>query len=299
MDNYRIALMLFLVLAVSYHNYQKTIISNPNHNVVVTPDTIKPTPVPKPPKIQLNFVSVSEYRNIVGDCIYADVLKHSKAEPYGDAHGRYTNVHETAHSIHNELRNEYKALLKIRVNGFYCLNGKAVILKEPPIEMRHIIPYIPLCLRSNRYKLYFTEQIKYWNDTPSYVLDEWNCYILGGACAIDDYCRNIPLDKTNAVSGSLEFAIYSVALCMAVKDHHPEYWQNNLKTFKAFIAHSLKKTETIFYSGKDIPEFADSSQDKLLHNLLYDSLANEIRNFLKEEFDGTLLNMNDDEFKKK
>jgi hypothetical protein len=233
----------------------------------------------------IDFISVSNYKKLILDSIYSDVLSHSKQEPHGDKWGRYTNVHETAHGIHNELRNKYKLLLKTQINVFYCLNGKAVVIKEPNIRIRHINKYIPHILRSSRYKLYLIDQIQYWDDVPLYILDEWNCYILGGECAVDDFNNKRPLEKTNAVSGCLEFSIYSIALCMAIKEHDPIYWATNTQ-FKAFIKYNLIRSERTFGAGTCVQEFNNDEQNRLYDSLLNHEDSEPIRVFLKNEFDG-------------
>lgn len=279
-------------MGLLYHHYEK--VSTYRPHVVIVPDCPHPTPpapIPVPPKPDhkgIDFITVSQYRSMVETSVYSDVLSHSRQNPHGNQDGRYTNVHETAHGIHNELRNEYSSLLKTKINGFYCLNGKAVILKEPPIQMRHSISYIPKIVRSSRYKLYFTEQIQYWNDTPTYILDEWNCYLLGAECAIDDFHQNKPLEKTNAVSGCFEFAIYSVAMCMAIKEISPEYWQSHYE-FKEFVRYCLIRTERAFGSGLSVVQFHNAEQIRLHKAFLTDPSVASMRKFLKIEFDGVLI----------
>jgi hypothetical protein len=279
-------------MGLLYHHYEKTAIYRPNVVIVpYRPLPIPPAPIPLPPKPDnkgIDFISVSEYRSRVENSVYSDVLSHSRQKPHGNQDGRYTNVHETAHGIHNELRNEYSLLLKTKINGFYCLDGKAVIVKEPPMEMRHCIPYIPQTLRSSRYKLYFTQQIQHWNNTPTYILDEWNCYLLGAECAIDDFRQKKPLETTNAVSGCFEFAIYSVAMCMAIKDINPEYWKTHYE-FKEFIRYCLIRTERAFGSGLSVVEFYNTEQNRLYEAFLRDPSAGSMREFLKTEFAGVLV----------
>jgi len=233
----------------------------------------------------IEFISVPKYRSIDSGCVYADVLNHSKQKPHGDQDGRYTNVHETAHGIHNELRNHYRSIIKSPINVLYCLNGKAVIVDDPNIKMRHVSPYVPEVLRSSRFKLYLVKQLEYWDDTPTYIFDEWTCYVLGAECAVDDSRRGRTLEKTNAVSGALEFSIYSVAFAMAVKEHDPLFWKNN-SHFKAFIKYNLIRSERVFNAGAGVPEFRNSEQDRLQQALLKDKDAEPIRQFLKNEFDG-------------
>lgn len=239
----------------------------------------------RPQHESLDLISIPKYRNLMGGDVYSDVLNHSKQKPHGDKDGRYTNVHETAHGIHNELRRIYKPLLKKSVNGFYCLNGKCAIIEDPNIKIRHVQRYIPEVLRSSRYKLYLVEQLMYWDDTPTYILDEWNCYVLGAECAVDDSKNNKSLEKTNAVSGALEFSIYATALAIAVKENDPVFWETNIQ-FKSFIKYNLIRSERAFSAGADVPEFRNSEQDRLQQALLNHPDSKPIREFLKTEFDG-------------
>lgn len=233
----------------------------------------------------LDFITVHQYRAIDSTCVYADVINHSKQKPHGDKDGRYTNVHETAHGIHSELRNKYSVFLDKPVNAFYCLNGRAVLIDNPNLKIRHVSKYIPKILRSSRYQLYFVEQLKDWDDTPTYIMDEWNCYLLGAECAVDDSKRNRPLEKTNAVSGALEFSIYSTALALATRENDPLFWEINTQ-FKSFIKYNLIRSERAFSAGADIPEFRNKEQDRLQQALLNHEDAEPIREFLKTEFDG-------------
>lgn len=227
----------------------------------------------------LEFIDVPKKTNIDDSTVYNDVISR-QSKPFGDHAGRHVNVHETAHGIHSDLRNEYQEKLGYRCNAFYCLKGKAVVLKEPNITIKDIKKYIPKNLKSYRYNLYFVEQLKDWNDVPTYILDEWNAYILGSECAVDDYQKKIDTPKSDAVSGCLDFSIYSIATAMAVKELDPDYWQKNPE-FKEFIKYNLKRAETAFFLGKDV--FKSSAQDKLLDSFLNDKESGNLKNFMKEE----------------
>jgi hypothetical protein len=239
----------------------------------------------------LEFIDVSKYRNIAEPSysIYNDVLSHSRELPFGNHNGRYTNVHETAHSIHNELRNTYKALLKNnKLNVIYLLDSQAAIVYDPNISIKMIQPYVNPSLRSTRYRLYLEKQTEFWNDYPTYILDEWNCYILGAECAIDDFLQNKPLEKTNAISGALEFSIYTLAMCLAIKDHDPLYWESH-NQFKALVRYNLIRSDRVIRLGFDLPEFQYREQDRLRATLLKHEDSEPIRHLLKTEFDSILL----------
>ena len=238
----------------------------------------------------IDFISVPKYRTVNDKSIvYKDIMEHSKENPFGNSEGRPTNAHETVHSIHAEIRNEYYLKLGYKVNALYCLDGKAILVKEPKITMRHIIPFVPEKLRSYRWNLYFVKQLPIWNERSTYILDEWVAYINGGRCAVDDYNHSIKVEKSDSVSGCLEFSIYATALAMAVKTHDPEYWETNPE-FKATIKYFLIQAEKTLGEGLSILDFESQPQDDLYRNLLEDESAEYIRQFLIDEFTGVFVN---------
>lgn len=233
--------------------------------------------------IGLVLVDIPQYRNVKNDTFYDETLSYSKNDPFGDEHGRSTNVHETVHSINNQLRNQYKIELKKNINGFYAGNGRGIIIENPNLTIRDIIPYIPDAIRGYRYELYFVKQLGDWNDVPTYPIDEWVSYIAGAECAVDDIEHNIIIPKSDYVSGSLEFSIYCTALAIAVSKKDPEYWKNN-EQFKNAIQYFLIKAEKVFNEGQD--KFPSDKQDKLLFNLRNEESTKELRDFLLQEFQG-------------
>lgn len=208
------------------------------------------------------------------DSIYEDVTSQSE-KSFGNSHGRSTNVHETAHMIHAKYRNIYKKEYG-KCNAFYCLKGRIVVLKEPNLLITDVI--VPENLRGYRYDLYFRKQLKYWNDSPTYIFDEWNAYILGAECAVEDHQKNICTEKTDAVSGCFEFSIYSVAVCMAIKEKHPEYWEKE-ENLKKFMKFNLKRAAKAFKIGKDV--FKSPKQTELYNKFKND---NTTKDFMLKEF---------------
>jgi hypothetical protein len=235
----------------------------------------------------LEFIDIPQYREVLPpDMIYNQVISSSKSIPFGDIHGRSSNIHETVHGINNELRNEYKKTYKKNVNAFYAGNRKGIVVENPKIMMMDIIPNIPESLKGYRYNLYFTKQIRHWNDVPTYVVDEWSAYIAGAECAVDDFNRNIPQSKSDYVSGALEFSIYALCLAITVKENDPNYWINNTQ-FKEMIRYYLIKSEKTFMEGQQI--FPSEQQVKMIKNLKHSADASSLRKFLLTEFDGIFL----------
>lgn len=238
----------------------------------------------------IDFINIPTYRNIEDKgSIYKDVLDHSKQKPFGDDGGRNVNVHETAHGIHSDYRNEYQKKLGYELNALYCLNGKIILVKEPKTTIRHIIPLVPEKLRSYRWQLYFVEQLPHWDDKPTYILDEWTAYILGSKCAVDDHIKGIKTHKSDAISGCLDFSIYATAFAMSVKKYDPSYWTNHPE-FKETIRYNLIQAEKTLGEGLDISAFNSEKQDELYNNLLHHPDGEDIRQFLLQEFDGIFIN---------
>jgi len=284
--------VLIVSSALGYYHYEKD--KTPDSNVVVVPDSkpeIIPDKIPEPKpeeKSGLFLTDVDKHRTIDENTVYADVLSHSFGEPYGDRYGRRINVHETSHGITSELRNFYEKALKRKLNAFYILNGKCIVLEESNIDMRLVTKYIPENLRSYRYNLYFVKGIVDWNDMPSYIIDEWNSYILAGKSSVEDYHNGLIREKVDAVSGCLDFSIYSVCFAMSVKEHDTEYW-DSYPQFKNTIKYLLIEAEKTFGKGMEIENFRNSSQKQLFDNLQNSKEAAKIRDFLITEFDGIFL----------
>jgi len=205
----------------------------------------------------MKVIKLTKYREVEEDnYIYSDVLSHAKNPVTNES--RATNVHETSHMISSQLRNENRG----NVNGFYFEKGRGVLIKQPNLTIKDVAPYVSTNLRGYRYNLYFVDQLKYWNDSPLYIMEEWNCYSLGGSCAFVDWSLKLPLERTDAVSGAFEFMIYSTALYMCIKDKDPEYFENN-DQFKEFFEYLLDRSHHLYIQGRTIPEYNSPKSDKL------------------------------------
>lgn len=232
------------------------------------------------------FVEIPKQREINDHGAYQDVLSYSVEAPFGNEHGRATNVHETAHGIHAEYRNKYTLKLKRRVNALYMRDGKIALVKEPDFLLKHIAREIPVPLRGYRYQLYFIDQQQYWDDRPIYVFDEWTAYISGGECAVDDLAKDIVEKGADAVSGCLEFSIYAVATYLTAKLRDPEYLAHEPQ-FKRVLYYNLTRAEQTFYAGREV--FKSTKQEALYNALQTHPEAAPVRDCLRNEFDGMFL----------
>jgi hypothetical protein len=193
-----------------------------------------------------------------------DIAQHLPSK-YGDTYwdsDLITAGHETTHGINSELRNYHNKTGK-RANGFYVLDGKGVIIVEPNIRKSAVATYVPASLRGSRYSLYITGQIA-WDDTPTYVFDEWVAYTNGGAVGVDLVQKGLwKYGWRDGVNGQLEFVVYAVALGMAVEKGDPTYWaSDDGKQFKEFLAWNTKRAMDLYRLGMVMPDFKWDSQDK-------------------------------------
>lgn len=259
----------------------------PKESPVEIPILTQPIPFPKKEhkSILPDFIQVQSYRQSDGS-VHGDIISHAK-EPFGDRHGRMTNAHESAHGIHSFLRNQNNQ--SKRMNGFYALNGRGVLIEEPNIKMTHVVPFIPENVRSYRYDLYMVKQLGDWNDVPLYIMDEWNAYVLGGMTGVDDVQKGVHKDSwTDGVSGCLDFSIYSVALGMSVQKNDPNYWNANVQ-FKSFLRWNLGRANETYLLGSKMKEFRWEKQDQLLKEFLTSDATKGMRDFLRTEMEGVWL----------
>lgn len=275
--------IIVLIILISF--FSSIAMANDYHFTFSRSYKVNYTTKPRVISVGLRLFDLKKHRNLTpDDVIYNEVLSYSEEEPFGDEHGRSTNVHETVHGINSFIRNHYKIAYKKNLNGFYAGAGKGVLIENPPLKIRDIVPFIPEVVRGYRFNLYFVKQLGDWDDTPTYPIDEWSAYIAGAECAVDDAIRDIKLkEKSDSVSGSLEFSIYCAALALTVKNKCPEYWENN-EQFKNVIKYYLIKSEKVFFEGQGL--FPSKKQDTLLLNLREHQDAKDLRQLLMSEFDG-------------
>ena len=227
----------------------------------------------------MKLIKLTKYREVNDkNLVYDDVLSHAKNPVTNESRG--TNVHETSHMISSQLRNENKG----NINGFYFENGRGVLIEQPDLTIKDVAPYVPSNLRGFRYQLYFVDQLRYWNDSPLYIMEEWNCYTLGAACAVEDYLLKLPLERTDAVAGAFEFMIYSTALYMCIKDKDPDYYKNN-EQFKEFFHRLLDYSLSLFRQGRIIKEYFSPKSNKLYAEYKNSTEGKKMQKFLNETID--------------
>lgn len=142
-----------------------------------------------------------------------------------------TWAHETTHGLNSNLRSG-----KPGVNAFYVLHGKAMLIREPKGRLSSVSQLIPPSLRGPSFQLYLIEQRRYWDDTPTYLLDEWVAYINGSCCG-----REISENGWNfELLQACNFSVYSLAMAQSVSVSDPTYDHTQLKEFIRYNASRVR-----------------------------------------------------------
>ena len=215
-----------------------------------------------------------------------DIAQHLPAS-YGDTYwdaDYMTAGHETTHGINSELRNNWNKTGK-KANGFYVLSDRAAIVVEPNIRKSDCAPYIPASLHGSRYDLYIAGQTE-WDDTPTYVFDEWIAYTNGGTVATDLVQKGLYKGGwTDAVMGQLEFVVYGVAVAMAVEKGEPAYWSSaDGAQFKEFVAFSIKRAMDVYRIGAKMDSFKWDQMDAFYAKMVSSPDAEPWRAFARRVF---------------
>jgi hypothetical protein len=216
--------------------------------------------------------------------VLPDIVDHLPAS-YGTAYDDpdpITWAHETSHGIASELRNNHTST-QARANGFYCTSDKAGIIREPNMRKSEVARYVPALLQGPRFSTYITGQ-QAWDDTPTYVFDEWVAYTNGGATGVDLVDQNLWQGAwQDGVAGQLELSVYALALAMAVEQADPQYFASEAQ-FKEFLAWQAKRAMSIYARGSRLPAFAFTDEDAYFSTLQTAPSAEPIRAFARRLF---------------
>jgi len=175
------------------------------------------------------FIVYAPLRN-VGNLgpVVTDVESHLVAgHPYRDA-DRITWVHEGTHGIAGQLRNKYQQ------PGFYLLENRAILMREPATTLAAVAATVPLSLRGEVYNLYLIQAQQWWQNEPTYVFDEWVAYANGS----DARAQLKITSRGEAVQYAVEFIPYALCVPKAARSQNPQ--------MKAFIRWHIERTLALY-----------------------------------------------------
>lgn len=213
-----------------------------------------------------------------------DIIRHLPRS-YGDTYADsdlVTYGHETTHGINSHLRNNFNTTGR-RANGFYCLNDRGVIIAEPNMRKSAVAAYVPASLRGSRFSLYISGSPD-WDDTPTYVFDEWVSYTNGSEVGVGLARAGLwRYGWRDAVAGSLEFTVYALALGMAVEARDPTYFRDNT-AFRSFLAWNARRAMDLFRAGSVMESFRWDTQDSYYRALRESPDAEALREFARRTY---------------
>lgn len=233
------------------------------------------------PGSELEFLELSSFNkkdSAKWSAVVKDIVNHEAPGDYNPYQDLVTLTHETSHGIHAWIRNNMNETGE-KINGFYVLEDRAVIVKEPRMRKSQVAPFVPRSLRGSRFSTYITGQTA-WDDTPLYIWDEWVAYVNGGDSAVDLVQKGLwHYGWRDAVAGQIEFVVYAIATAMAVQKHDPDYF-NNYRQFREFLAWNLERSMKSFELGAQMEFFKWDKQDRYYESLLTSADATELRRFV-------------------
>jgi len=257
---------LFIVYSL-WNKKEKKIVPTP------TPPKPKPNPNPKPPKDIFHEIPVHTER-VKEDSIYAEIINRT-ANPYlrGD---RSTQAHETVHEINSVLRNSGPD----NQAAFFFPTSKAFLCLEPRIKKHMVAQFVPENLRFGRYATYVVGQ-KEWDNKPLYILDEWSAYLAGASVIVDDLNQGRYKEGVHdGLFGVLEFSVYSIALCIAIRTYALQYW-NTTPELHAFVSRMLSQSSKVFHEKHNSKEMQFKDQEVMLTRFRASSDASLLRTFCR------------------
>ena len=203
--------------------------------------------------------------------VYADIINHcADYKSFIEKGDKPTSGHECTHGINAAIRNQAGD----KVNGFYCLDDKSIVIREPGFRKSEVIKFIPKEFQGSRYNLYVVGQ-KSWDDCPLYLFDEWSAYINGGTVAAE---IGTPEAGSDWLLGPLEFCAYGLAVCMMADE-------KGMLTpdLASFARYQLKRAFKLYLNWDDILPFI--GQDDL-YNLYQSGPAGQTyRDFMLSKLD--------------
>lgn len=147
-----------------------------------------------------------------------------------------TWAHETSHGLASRLRMQQGGR---KCNVLYCLQGRAAVIDEPRGTLSAVAKLVPRSLRGPSFKLYLVEQQRYWQNEPTYMLDEWTAYINGSECGSEVAEDGWHYELLQACN----FCVYSLAMAQAVSTSDPQYDHTQLR---AFVRFNIGRTRAIW-----------------------------------------------------
>ncbi|MBX3209392.1 MAG: hypothetical protein KF764_30445 [Labilithrix sp.] len=196
---------------------------------------------------------------------------------------RITWGQQVSFGISSHLRFAYNVTGK-PANGFYVMKDRATLVVEPAIRLEDVAPRVPASLRGPRYQPYLVTPTRDWNDTPTFVLEEWVSFTNGSEVGVGLVAEGLWGTTTrDAVGGTLELTVYALAFGRAVDELDPTYFTKNPLT-REFLAWNAERAMGLYAEGMKVPAFADGANEAYRATWTKAADAAPLRNFARQLF---------------
>lgn len=235
------------------------------------PEQPEPEPPEKPkPDPEPNWTDYPALRVVTNlGNVLSDIESHMPAGHIYRSSDKITWTHETSHGLASNIRQKNsragycayvdgKPVFKSAdgINGFYVLNDRSVVLKEPDSTLTAVANWVPSELRGDVYNLYLVQQRRYWNSEPLYTLDEWVAYSNGSATRADLKITS----RGETVQYMMEFTVYAISMAAATKTQDED--------IKSFLMWHSKRVMDLYKQNQEFSAYsgAESYWNKAKNN---------------------------------
>lgn len=229
---------------------------------------------------QLQWTKWPQKRKVVNQrfgSVLSDIESHMKpGHHFAFPSMLMTWAHETTHGINGEIRTHYYSNKPVKA-GFYCLDDKCVLIEEPKTKMSRFASKIPSALRGPSYDLYLRQQLRYHENSPLYVLDEWVAYTNGTMCGQELKVDNWYYELLQANN----FIVYSLYMAKQVEEDCADYDSTQLKMF---IKWNIERVANLTKNAVEDKTNKIDRTRKYLEVLRTDQQGEVIRSFARQYF---------------
>lgn len=219
-----IAVLALFILAVVYFWPSKKTETRIEDSIVKELSKDNNLPVYVEPRWK-KWTRLREVSDIDLGVVLGDLESHiAKGHRYANDN-KITYAHQVTHGINAAIRNQNYT--KDGCNGFYVLQDRCIIFREPSLNVKDIAVEIPEKLRGPSYKLYLVDQQEKWNDRPLYIIDEWVAFTNGSEVGKELNVDGWYFELLQAHN----FNIYAIYLAMIINRDTSNYQDAELRKF--------------------------------------------------------------------
>lgn len=223
----------------------------------------------------INYPPVRQIDNPDLGTNLSDIESHLPSGHHYSHQDLITWGHESTHGINANIRNAQPA--SPRINAFYCMRNRAVVLKEPATTITKVAKRVPSVLKGPSYDLYLKQQAAHWNDRPLYLLDEWVAYSNGVEVGREMNLSGWDYELLQAHN----FCVYAICVAMEIQLNCPDYDDT---AFSGFLKWNIERVMNLTRPLEDGPQMPLDRSSKYLEIVRTHDDAAKFRDFCRGYF---------------